>query len=440
MNYLFDFVEKFLKEFFILTSEMGIYLISGFFVAGLIHVFLPDSLVEKHVGKRGFFSSVKSALFGVPLPLCSCGVVPAALSLKRSGASKGSVVSFLVSTPQTGMDSIAATYSLLGGFFAFFRVVVAFISGVAGGVLTDLVDREEKEKEDIDGVNENAPDCHCVSEGYCCNEGSESKKTGLWGNIKQAFNYGFGELLDSIAKWIVVGLVLGAFIDVILPENFFSLYLPNRMALYFVLLLVSIPVYVCATGSIPIASSLILKGVSPGAAFVFLMAGPATNSVTFTVLLKSIGKKATIFYLLSIVFGAILGGITIDLFFSNLIVKQVLILNSQSSFSFMKVSGGVLLLLLLIFSFVKGFLFKRSLKDEQIEDCEIINKEDTFVFKVEGMTCHHCVETVSSILDGIEGIESFSISPEDGTVLIKGNFDFDSLRNAIEHAGYSVLL
>ena len=446
MSLIIDFFIEFLKELAYLTGEMGIYLLLGFFIAGIIHSFLPEGFVSKHVGEKGFVSSFKSALFGVPLPLCSCGVVPTALSLKKSGASNGAVVSFLISTPQTGMDSIAATYSLLGSFFAFFRVVVAFITGIIGGFITDVFVKEEEVADIKDKGFE--PSCGCGSEeNYCsvedncgCGCDSENKSSGysLMERVKDVFKYGFGELLESIAKWLVLGLVIGALISVIVPDNFFSLYLSNRFLTYILILAVSVPVYICATGSIPIAASLILKGVSPGAGFVFLMAGPATNSVTFTVLYKTIGKKSTLIYLITIVLGAIVGGLIIDFFFLDLTVKQVIANRSVSSMSLTKIIGGIVFALLLL----------KALTPKKKESCgcngevkveEKVNEGvEKRIFKVNGMTCNHCKMNVSKIVSEIKGVKNYSINLETAELFIEGDFDFEVLKRSLEKSGYSI--
>ena len=444
MSLIVDFITEFIKELAYLTGEMGIYLLLGFLIAGIIHAFLPEGFVSRHVGERGFVSSFKSALFGVPLPLCSCGVVPTALSLKKSGASNGAVVSFLISTPQTGMDSIAATYSLLGSFFAFFRVVVAFITGIIGGFITDIfvkdegvADVENKSFEVSCGCDSEKSECS-VEDNCGCDSENNNADYSLMERVKGVFKYGFGELLESIAKWLVLGLIIGALISVIVPDNFFSLYLSNRFLTYLVILAISVPVYICATGSIPIAASLILKGVSPGAGFVFLMAGPATNSVTFTVLYKTIGKKATLIYLITIVSGAIVGGLIIDFFFFELTVKQLIANHSVSSMSVTKILGGIIFALLLLKALIpkrnENFGCKAEVKDKEKVDKDIEKK----VFKVNGMTCNHCKMNVSKIVSEIKGVKNYSINLETAELSIEGEFDFELLKRSLEKSGYSI--
>ncbi|WP_201327927.1 SO_0444 family Cu/Zn efflux transporter [Thermotomaculum hydrothermale] len=461
MALIIDFIQNFAREFIYLTLEMGIYLLIGFLVAGIIHAFLPDGFVSKHVGKKGFWSSFKSAMFGVPLPLCSCGVVPTALSLKKSKASNGAVVSFLISTPQTGIDSIAATYSLLGSAFAFFRVIVAFITGVIGGFITDLFVRGEEYNPEI--VEENPcgcgseetsccstenhiaddacgceeDNCECEEDSCGCNSENDKSHYTFLEKVKEVFRYGFGELLESIAKWLVLGLVIGALISVIVPDNFFSLYLSNRFLTYLLILAVSVPVYICATGSIPIASSLILKGVSPGAAFVFLMAGPATNSVTFTVLLKTIGKKSTLIYIFTIIMGAVVGGLIIDFYFIDLMLRQIAANHSAQTMSIVKIVGGIIFAILLIFALIPKK--KDSCGCEvDLEEERLEQKFEPKVFKVKGMTCNHCKINVSRIVESIKGIKNYSINLEAGELVVEGEFDLTVLKESLEEYGYSI--
>ena len=428
MNKVLDFFVQYIKEVIFLMNEMAIYLLIGFLFAGILYAFLPENFVSRHIGAKGFFSSLKASLFGVPLPLCSCGVVPAALSLKKSGASKGATVSFLISTPQTGIDSIAATYSLLGGFFALFRVVFAFITGVIGGVITDFFVKEEEE----DFAESSDTGCGCS--GSCA---TEVKNEGFLGKVKTAINYGFGELVESIALWVVLGILIGALISVAVPSSVFELFVSNRLLVYLAILAVSVPLYVCATGSIPIASSLILKGISPGAAFVFLMAGPATNSVTFTVLYKTIGKKAVFIYLTVIVAGSVAGGIIIDAFFADVIAKTVIVKHSAgASFGFLKVFSAILLSLLLFKSLwpVK----RQQLSEQTVEESEKNSENSFYSYSVKGMTCNHCKMSVEKAVKETEGVEFFEVDLKSGTLKIKGNFTESELFSKIESKGFEI--
>jgi len=292
-----------LRESVNLLNEMSAYLLFGFIFAGIIHIFLKEGTVAEHLGKSNWASVVKASLFGIPLPLCSCGVIPAALSLKKEGASKGSILSFLISTPTTGIDSIMATYALIGGFFAFYRVLAAFIAGIFAGVIANLFltkNDAPQEKEEKNQKN-------------CCHHHSHEKEhTSFTTRVKGVFQYAFEDLLGDIGGWLILGILIGGLISFLIPESFISTYLGSGWKAMFIMLLISVPMYVCASGSLPIAAALMLKGLNPGAAFVFLFAGPATNSAAVTVITKELGYKTTIIFLTSIVVSSLILGFGLD--------------------------------------------------------------------------------------------------------------------------------
>lgn len=295
-----DIIYGILSESYQLLNQMAPYLLFGFLFAGILHIFLDTETVARHLGKNSFFSVIKAALFGIPLPLCSCGVIPAALSLRKEGASKGAVLSFLIATPTTGVDSILATYSLMGGIFAVFRIIASFIAAVFSGILANIFagkdDPKETEKKNV-----------CK---LCDEDKDHSHPTSH--RIKGIFTYAFGDLLSDIGGWLIIGILIGGGIAYFLPEEFIHTYLGDGWQAMAIMLVIGIPMYVCATGSIPIAAALMLKGLNPGAAFVFLLAGPATNAVTITLVSKNLGKKAAVIYLLSIAVCSIGMGLILD--------------------------------------------------------------------------------------------------------------------------------
>lgn len=273
--------------------EMSPYLLFGFLVAGLLSVLLPQNRVERHLGGKGIWPVIKASLFGVPLPLCSCSVIPVTMSLYKHKASKAASVSFLLSTPQTGVDSILVTYSLLGLLFAVFRPVVAFITGIAGGTLVNLLDSSSAV------IDENKQNCenHC-----CCHCATQESK------IIRILKYGLVELPRDIAKPLVAGLVIAVFITALVPDNFFADSLPSGVISILVMMLLGIPVYVCATASVPIAAAMMAKGLDPGAAFAFLVTGPATNAAGIFTIWKILGRKTALIYLFTVAVCAVAGG------------------------------------------------------------------------------------------------------------------------------------
>jgi uncharacterized membrane protein YraQ (UPF0718 family) len=297
-----DFAKSIIVDFWATVAEMSPYLLFGFFVAGALSVLLPQRLVERHLGGGGVWPLLKASLFGIPLPLCSCGVIPVSMSLHKHGASKGSTISFLLSTPQTGVDSIFVTLSLLGPVFAIFRPLAALVTGLVGG---GLVNTFGQNREDT-----SQQPAECSDE--CCS----SEKTG---RVVRGLKYGFVTLPRDIGKAMLVGLVIAAIISAVRPDDLFAEKLlgPGIFAMV-VMMILGIPVYVCATASVPIAAALILKGLTPGAALVFLITGPATNAAAFTTIWKVLGRRTAIVYLLTVVVSALGAGLLLDLMFPDL--------------------------------------------------------------------------------------------------------------------------
>lgn len=293
-----------------IASMMGIYLILGLFAAGLLHELLPEDAIRKKLGKRGSGSILKGALYGLPLPMCSCSVLPFAASLKRSGASKGAVGSFFISTPMTGIDSLALTYGVFGWIFALLRALSSLLSAMLFGLFADRAKEESMQVAQEGG---------CCSAGSCCagtEELEPKSRKSINAVIKGAFAYAYGPLLNDIAKPMFYGLLGAGAVFLLLPhlESLASLPL---FAGYLLLLLVSLPVYVCSVSAIPIAYSLLLAGFSPGSAFLFLSAAPATNLMTLGVAAKIFGKGLIGAYLLSISLVTLLFSYLIDLFMSR---------------------------------------------------------------------------------------------------------------------------
>ena len=291
-----------MKEVLSLINEMSPYLLLGFFFAGVMHAFIPGMVYNRYLGGKGFKSVFYGALFGIPLPLCSCGVLPTAMSLRKQGASKGATASFLISTPETGVDSIIATYSVLGLPFAVIRPVAAFCNAIMGGWLINKFG----DKDEVVPVDASAKTC-------CCHhKQEETHHEGFLGKMREALRFGFVEMIEDIGKWLVIGLVIAGLITVFVPDEFFALFRGNTQLSMLLVLCIAIPMYICATGSIPIAVALMMKGLTPGAALVLLMAGPACNMASILVINKTLGRKSLVLYLVSIITMAILWGHVVD--------------------------------------------------------------------------------------------------------------------------------
>ena len=286
-----------LTEIWTLLCEMSPYLLLGFLLAGLMHEFVPGKVYTKHLGDHSLRSVVLAALFGVPLPLCSCGVIPTAMGIRKEGASKGATISFLIATPQTGVDSIIATYSLMGLPFAIIRPIVALVTAVFGGALCNVAEPDNRLQTTDNGQASPSP---------------SGEKEGGWSRLGHAFSYAFGEMMEDIGKWLVMGLIVAGIITAAVPDSWFTIFQGNTLYSILFVLVFSIPMYLCATGSIPIALALMLKGLTPGAALVLLMAGPASNAASILVVGKVLGKRSMLIYLIAIITGAVIFGFGID--------------------------------------------------------------------------------------------------------------------------------
>jgi uncharacterized protein len=293
-----DLLLKMGLELWLTLTAMAPYLLFGFAVAGALSIAVSQETVERHMGGRGLLPVFKAALIGVPLPLCSCGVIPVATSLRKHGASKGATVAFLLSTPQTGVDSILVTYALLGPVFAIFRPIVAFVTGLVGGWLTDVMEPDKSKEPEHGGPKK----CH----DECCAHTHNQNR------FVRALRHGFVVLPRDISKPLIAGLVIAGVIAGLVPPDFFAGRLGSGIWAMLAMMLLGIPLYVCATASVPIAAALIMKGVSPGAALVFLITGPATNAATIAIIWKVLGRRTALVYLGTVAVTALGAGILLD--------------------------------------------------------------------------------------------------------------------------------
>jgi uncharacterized membrane protein YraQ (UPF0718 family) len=294
---MLEFLKSIAVDFWATMGRMSPYLLFGFAVAGILKILIPTSFVQKHLSGKGIRPVFWASLFGVPLPLCSCSVIPVSMSLHKQGASKGATIAFLLSTPQTGVDSIFVTLSLLGPVFMVARPVIALITGVIGGVAVNLFDRRDfaitKDQDEEDS------------------SGNKSK-------LITGFRHAFVVLPRDIGTAMLAGLIIAAIISIAVPDDFFTEKIGSGLGEMILMMLVGIPLYVCATASVPIAAALIAKGLSPGAALVFLMTGPATNAASFVIIWKILGRRTAIIYILTVAVCALASGLLLDAMFSDL--------------------------------------------------------------------------------------------------------------------------
>lgn len=399
-----------------ILNEMSPYILLGFLIAGLLHVFVNESTLTRHLSGRGWKPVVKAAAIGVPLPLCSCGVLPTAVSLRRQGASKAATTSFLIATPQTGVDSIAATYSLLGLPFALIRPIAALAGAVFGGMAVGKFCPENDDR----ALNQESAE-------------AVTPKETPHARIIKAVKYGFGDMIDSMGKWLVIGLVIAALITVFVPDSLFVGLRQYPLVAMIVMVLIAVPMYICATGSIPIAMSLMLKGLTPGVAFVLLMAGPAANFASILILNRAIGRRSTAIYVASVVITAIVFGLIID----YLLPAKWFVLHGQAAqhcshlhLGWFETACSALLILLLILSAIRTVVLRKHSHNH------IHTNEMTQKYKVTGMNCAHCRASVEKAIKDVEGVDSAEVSLSDGIAIVSGNPDSAKIIDAVEKAGF----
>lgn len=404
-----------------MLNEMSPYILLGFLIAGIMHAFIPQRVFARHLSGRGWKSVVKSAAIGVPLPLCSCGVLPTAIGMKRNGASKASTTSFLIATPQTGMDSIAATWSLLGPAFAVIRPVAALVTALFGGMAV--------------GKSESNENSHAAEACRVEPNGEEPKRSFMEKSV-DALRYGFVELVGSIGGWLVVGLIIAALITVYVPADALAALGSRPLLAMIVVLIVAIPMYVCATGSIPIAMSLMLKGLSPGTALVLLMAGPAANFASFALISREMGRKSALIYLTSIIVGAIGFGLLIDYLLPASWFALPMVLNgcchAHEGWPLFPTICSVILVGLLAYSFVSH---RKTHHHHQTQIDEM-----TSTFNIQGMNCHHCRASVEKAIAATEGVDSVSVDLDSAKAVVSGSASADSIIAAVHAAGFEASL
>ncbi len=292
-----------LRIFWDLVIQSAPWLLMGYLLAGIIRQVIPSIWVEKQLAEPGIASIVKGAFIGAPLPLCSCGVIPTALAIRKAGASKGATSSFLVATPETGVDSVSFSYAVLGPIFAIARPIGALSSAIVAGILVNALDRSEQ------SVREAKSSC-----GSCCsskNASADEQQLPFRNRLVLAVKYGYGRMISDTAKWLAIGLVAAAVITALVPQSFFLQWGDGLLAML-IMVVVGLPMYICATASTPVAASLLFAGISPGAALVFMLTGPATNLATMGVIKEQLGLKSLIAYLVGVIGTAIAAGLALN--------------------------------------------------------------------------------------------------------------------------------
>lgn len=417
-----------------IVNEMSPYILLGFLIAGLLQVYVRPSAMSRHLSGRGVGPVVKAALFGIPLPLCSCGVLPTAVALSRRGASRGATTSFLIATPQTGVDSIAATYSLLGLPFALLRPLAALVGATFGGLAVSRFAEDKSQSVQTSDAGDAGSSC----KGSC---GAEDDYSGLstTGKLLAAVKYGFVDMVASVGKWLMIGLVVAALITVLVPDELFLSLRRYPLLAMGVMILVAVPMYICATGSIPIALSLMMKGLSPGVAFVLLMAGPAANFASVMILGRTMGRRATSIYVGSVIVTAVAFGLLIDyLLPASWFMPEKMMAHAGCHgadgwhFPIFPTLCSVLLMWLLIYAAIKSRSQHKHFENH-IEK-EIMKQQ----IQITGMACEHCRSTVAKALASLPGVESVDVNLSTGIATVEGDVDLKAINEAIYNAGFNV--
>ena len=376
-------IQSFFTSLLNVVCEMAPYLLLGFFIAGVLHVFVPQKFYANYLSRNNKFSVLWAALLGIPLPLCSCGVIPTAIGLRNEKASKGG--------------------------FAIIRPTAALITGVCGGLLVNRLVHEDKIV-DIDN-------CSCQVE----------KGNRIWRVLK----YAYYDMLRDIGLRLLIGLIVAALIQVAVPDEFFLSFGSQPLLQMLVILVIAVPMYICSTGSIPVAAALMMKGLSPGAALVMLMAGPAVNLASILVVHKSMGRRFTSIYLMTIVgfavlFGLLLNATGIEFSFAD---QDACCMGASTMPSPFKIVCATVLTLLIIFALMMKFFSKFTTKKPL--------DPDVTVYRVEDMHCSHCEAAVVRAVEDLPGVEKAKASASANTLTIKGSATEEAIRAAVEGIGYT---
>jgi uncharacterized membrane protein YraQ (UPF0718 family)/copper chaperone CopZ len=410
-------LSQYLTELWQVLLDLAPALLLGLLLAGILGVYLPRRLVRAHLSRAGLGSSVRAALIGVPMPLCSCGVVPTAIGLRNQGASKGATASFLISTPQTGVDSVLVSASFLGWPFALFKLAAAFATGVLGGWLVDRFIAPDAQAGTSDEQGE---------DGQAANRG-----------IGAVLRYALFDLLAAFDLWLVGGLLVAAAISTLAPPDYFhDLAWASGLGGMLLVLAVALPLYVCTTGSVPIAASLIAAGMPAGSALVFLMAGPATNIATMGIIYRTLGLRVLSLYLATVIVSSIGLGMGFDF-----------VLGANAPGTAAHAHGadqwweiGAALLLIGLLAFLLGRRLYRRLRAARMSGQA---EEAGLTLRVEGMACQHCAANVKNALEGMGQVQQAEPNLATGLVRIKTDsfrpVDKQALAAVVTKAGYKVL-
>lgn len=413
---------QFGTEIWAIIRTMAPYLLLGFVLAGFLSVVVTPRWIRRHLGGGRWGGVVKASLLGVPLPLCSCGVIPVGASLRKQGASRGATASFMISTPQTGVDSILLTWFVLGPLFAVYRAFAAFVSGLFGGILVSLFGER-----DAISAGHGEPQHN--------DEPADADPAPPRRRLIRALHFAFVELPADMGPALLLGLLVAGGLTALLPPESFAKTFGTGFGAMLVMLVLGVPVYVCATASVPVAAALIVQqGVTPGAAFVFLVTGPVTNAATFITLWRLLGRRSTFIYAFSVMASALAAGVLLDTLISPEAVRPVWReMHEHGGVSWLLDVSGIVLLALLapsLWTRIRGWA-RRHRFSRPAEN------ESTVELAVTGMTCGRCAEKIARGLESLEGVRSCQADADAGRIRVTGvALHVDDLAQYIQQQGY----
>lgn len=453
-----DAILPFLSELAVaswwMLAEMAPYLLLGFVIAGLLSAFISPQWVERHLGGSRLGQIFKASLFGVPLPLCSCGVIPVAASLRRHGAGKGATTAFLLSTPQTGVDSIAVTYALLGPFLAAFRPLAALVTGFVGGSLVHVLDRDPAPPPAVpargacgdsscgDGcATEAAGSAACCDDADCAGSRAAGEP-----RLAAALRYGLVTLPRDIGRALLVGIVLSGLIAAVVEPAALEGVLGRGLLPILLAMAVGVPLYVCATASVPIAVAMIHAGLSPGAAIAFLISGPATNAATLTTLWRVLGWRSMVIFLVTVAVGAAASGLLIDGAVAAGAVPSSLIVTAADApaahaHHHEEAGAGALLkhLAAAALLLVLANALRPRRGGQESAGIPAAEAEPVTVLRVAGMHCNGCVQSLQRALGEVAGVSGVEVRLEDGLARVRGrSVSLPALEAAVRSLGFRV--
>ncbi len=375
-----ELILELLANFWLLLNSIAVFILIGVIIAGIFKLFIPDSFIKKHLGQHDFMANIKAAVLGIPLPLCSCSVIPFVTSLKKSGASNSAIQTFLIATPITGVDSIMATYGVFGWLFTLYRLLSSVIIALLAGILTLLFtsqEQQEKSEAKVAGAKDSlntdgtmfsqvAPvqnisiaSASVIGKPLNINvvKAEDINTNPVFDKTQKILSYAFDDIYKDFARSLMVGVFIGALIVTFMPANLVEYLSSNQWLNYLLVLAISLPLYVCATASIPLGLSLLSAGFSPGAAFIFLTAGPASNAITMSVVYKTLGKSSLVIYLFSVLTGSLLFGYLFDTLFADSLNQIHLLTDQEEAPGFIDQVSSVILLYLSI-----KYIFNKNAK------------------------------------------------------------------------------